>query len=850
MLLSISSVNASDNLTDEGVRLDDGNVIYVDVHGDDSGTGSIDSPVLTIDKAISLSNENGTVYLSGGEFKGVSNNKLTINKSLNFIGAVETTINGLNRDYIFEIPDDVCVSFKNIKFINAYKSPESYSINYDKSVYGAALDIKNAKVTIENCSFIGNVLSYGSMSKYIYGGAISNFGDLTILNSYFINNTALSTNGLFSYGGSVYNKGKLSIYNTTFSKSKSVDYGYGAAIANAGEIIMENSIISGSVALKECMGSAIYNTGDFILLNSIIENNYIERAKFSFIFGAIYNLGSLTAKGNIFRNNTGYYEAPTPSYKGSPNIYNSGKLNLTYNAFIDNAPFDGISTDVYYNGGDLITLDNNWWNTNENPFKVGSKINVNEKLNSWLILNLTPDYSKLNISDSVTIKASWTNNIDLLTGIDLIPLFNVTFKTNVNGKQITSNKQLINGHADFKFNYTQNKGLYEVTNTMESFSQRVLVDVGKIFTYVNFNVTDNITFLDDLNVSVEVTSADNSIPTGVVLLKLDGKTYTVDLVNGKGKCTISGLDPQKYTLDIIYDGSENHFKAFNKTQVNINKLDVDLKLNVSEIKVSQTGQAIVTLGPKGVQGQAILYVDGTRKKIVYLYNGNTTIPLTKFAEGEYNITLQFVETKFYNSVNVSGIFKVSRYDSSINISADDINVGQNATITISVSPDTLRGEATLIINGVENEIFIDNSTTNVTLADLEGGHYDVTLIFDGDLRYYPVNVSTSFEVIRTPTALIVDINEGKNLNGTIKVKTAPTNCSGVMGVYINYNLYKLNFTNGEAEFAVKFDKGTNYVFVFYEGNKYYGTLHWALKMNSYSLVKTQQASLKTISTIP
>ena len=75
MLLSISSVNASDNLTDEGVRLDDGNVIYVDVHGDDSGTGSIDSPVLTIDKAISLSNENGTVYLSGGEFKGVSNNK-------------------------------------------------------------------------------------------------------------------------------------------------------------------------------------------------------------------------------------------------------------------------------------------------------------------------------------------------------------------------------------------------------------------------------------------------------------------------------------------------------------------------------------------------------------------------------------------------------------------------------------------------------------------------------------------------------------------------------------------------------------------------------------------------------
>ena len=827
MLLFVSSVNASDNLTDADiVGLNDGNAIYVDTNGLDSSDGSKNSPVLTIDKAISISNENGTIYLSNGEFKNALNNKLNITKSLNFIGADDTTINGLNKDYLFEVQDGVTVSFKNIRFINAYKSPESYSINYDKSVYGAALDIKNATVTVDNCSFIGNALYYGSVDRYIYGGAISNFGDLTILNSYFINNTAFSTSGLYSYGGSIYNKGKLSINNTTFSKSRSVDFGYGAAIANDGEVIMQNSIISGSRALHECKGSAIYNTGDFELYDSIIENNYIERANFNYIYGVVYNSGSFTARSNIFRNNSGYYEAPTPSYKGSPNIYNSGNLNLTYNAFIDNAPFDGISTDVYYNGGEIITLDNNWWNTNENPYKDGTKINVDE-VNSWLILNLTPNYSKLNISDSVTIRASWTNNIDLLSQIDLIPLFNVTFKTDVDGKEIASNKQLINGQADFKFDYAQNKGLYEVTSTMESFSQTVLVDVGKIFTYLSFNVTDNITFLDDLDISVEVTSADDSIPDGVVLLKLNDETYTVDLVNGKGSCTISNLNPQKYTLDIIYDGSGNHFKAFNKTQVNIRKLDVDLKLNVSEIKVSQTGQAIVTLGPKGVQGQAILYVDGARKKIVYLYNGNTTIPLTKFAEGEYNITLQFVETPYYNSVNVSAIFKVSRYDSSINITAGDIKVGENATVTINVSPDTLRGEATLIINGVENTIFIDNSTTNVTLSNLEGGHYDVTLIFDGDLRYYPVNVSTSFEVIRTPTSLTVDItHDDKNLNGTIKVKTDQANCSGVMGVYINYKLYKANFTNGEVEFRVEFDKGTNYIFVFYEGNKYFEDSSW------------------------
>ena len=833
-LFSLSAVYANDNnainLTDDSVSLlednNDLSEIYVSVAGADSSDGSQKTPVKTINKAIYLSKDNGTIYLSDGEFSNALNNKLTITKSLNFIGSKDTTISGLNKNYIFEIPDNVTVSFKNIKFINAFKSPESYSASYNDNVYGAALYIKNAKVTVDNCTFENNVLSYGSRDNYIYGGAISNFGDLTILNSKFFNNTALSTSGLFSYGGGVYNKGKLFISNTSFSKSKSIDFGYGAAIANEGEVIMQDSIISDSISLHECKGSAIYNMGDFKLFNSIIQNNYIERANFNHIYGAVCNLGTLTAQGCIFRNNTGYYEAPTPSYKGSGNIYNGGKLNLTYNAFMDNAPFDGISQDIFFNGGEIISIDNNWWNTNKNPYLDSYRINV-DSVNSWLIFNVTPEYTKLNISDAVNIRASWTNNINLLPQINLMPIFNVTFKTNVNGHEIVSNKELVNGYADFKFDYSQNKGSYNVNASLGSFKQSVIVDVGKVITHINFTVNDNITYLDDLIVNVEVSSDDNSIPTGVVLLKIAGETYTVNLVGGKGKCTISGLTPQNHTLDIIYEGSENHFKAFNKTNVKINKQDVYLEINIPEIKVSQKGSAVVTLSPKGVQGQAVLYVDGVRKKVVYLYNGNTTIALNNFAEGEYNISLEFVETQFYNSAFVSGILKVTRYDSAINISADDINVGQNQTITVKVSPESLRGEATLIINGVENTIFIDDTITNITLTNLKAGQYNVTLIFDGDLRYNPVNVSTSFKVLRTPTALTVDINkDDKALNGTITVKVTPNNATGIVGVYVNYNSYRLNLSKGEAEFSVKFDKGTNYVFVFYEGDTYFEDSTW------------------------
>lgn len=811
--LTLSCVNASDissdsNSSGENYLSSDINMIQVD-----------NASASTIKEALDIACDNGTVYLSDSIYKGDGNSKITIDKSVSIIGSDNTVIDGQNRNYLFVVSDNVNVRFKNIKFVNAYKSPESYYATYNNNVYGAAIDIKNATVTIEDCTFENSVLHYGSVDKYIYGGAISNFGDLTVVNSNFVNNTALSTSGLFSYGGSIYNKGKAVIRNSSFSKSKSIDFGYGAAIANDGVLFFDNGVIQNSVALQECKGSAIYNAGNFTLTNSIIKDNSIRRSNFNTVFGAVYNAGLLTGYGNIFKNNTAVYESGVT--KGSPNIYTNGNLNLTYNAFIDNYCHDDISRDVYVNGGDITSLENNWWDTNNNPYEDELRVNVDE-FSSWIMFKVTPDYSKLNISQIIILKAFLTNNIDNIAQISLLPDFNVTFSTN----QASYKKQLVNGNANFIFNYTQNKGLYEVNVDLEGFTQRALVDVGKVLTEIRFNVSDNITYRDNLTVDVEVISP-TGIPTGNVLLKIDGKTYILNLTDGRASGEISGLIPKDYKMEIIYDGDENYFKAFNDTTVHIQKQSVDLALTIPEIKVGQRGTAIATLLPSGVQGQAILYIDGVRKKIVYLYNGNTSIALNNFAEGQYNITLEFAETNYYYSKKASAVLNVTRYETEINITAGDIHVGENATVTVSVSPATLRGEATLIINGVSNEIFIDDTVTNITLSNLAGGQYNVTLIFEGDLRYYPVNVSTSFNVLKTPSSLTVDVHQNENdLNGTITVKTTPNTCSGVVGVYVNYNVYYLNLTKGSCEFKVTFDKGTNYIFVFYEGDEKYEGATW------------------------
>ena len=795
--------------------------VYVDpINGDDENDGySMSSSVKTLNKAISLAGDNNSIHLSSGVYSGLDNTRLNITKSLHFIGYDDAVIDGENANYLFIIQDSLTVSFSNIKFINAYKSPRSYSINYNENVYGAALEIKNATVIIDSCVFLNSRLYYDTSDKYVYGAAISNFGDLTITDSYFENNSALSDTGLFSYGGCVYNKGKLLMNRTVLNKSSAIDFGFGAGIANDGDAIVDFSLIVSSTASQECRGSAIYNNGNLRLSNSRIENNTIRRANFNFIFGAIYNNGDLTAYGNVFANNSADYDDPISSFKGSPTIYNVGNLNLSYNAFIDNMGYDGVASDLYFNGGELITADYNWWNTNDNPFE-SYRVNIDE-VKAWLTFNILPDYSKLDIGDAVEISAFFSSSTGVLHNIDLLPVFNVSF--NIDG--IT--KEMVNGNASFIFTRSEEKGSFEIIASICSFNQSAIVDIGKLDTEISIQVPSNITYLDDLDINIEVIGVDSGIPEGNVSVMIADNVYVLELRDGKANLTLSNLLPGESILKVLYGGNDDYFKSFGNATVTIEKQSIDLTLEIPEIRIDQKANAIVGILTEGAYGQGLVYVDGVRKKIVYLYNGETTIQLNNFDEGDYNITVEFLETQYYKAVNASAILKVRKYDSSFNISAEDIFYGETAKIIIIPDPSSLIGQAKLIINGYSTAINIDNPRTVVSLEGLAGGSYDVQLVFEGDSRYYPSNASCSFNVLKYSSGLnvVVDYDED-TLNGTISVKTSPGNCTGVVGVYINYNEYRMELKDGQALFNVRYDKGTNYIFVYYEGDDYHEESTW------------------------
>ena len=336
LISSVGAGNFSDeassfdnNGTDLVLSADNPKVIYVDdVNGDDLNDGkSQEASVKTFEKALNLANDDDSIQLASGNYTGLKNTRITISKSVNVIGSDDTTFDGNDLDYIFKISDSSKVTFKNIRFINAYKIT-SHSTNFE-SMYGGALEIGKSSVFIEKCSFIKNMVDYDdSVNKFNYGGAISNLGDLTIVDSYFDSNIVASTSGLFSYGGAIYNAGNLIVNSTTFNNSRARDFGYGGAIYNDGNLVIDNSVFRNAISTQETKASVLFNAGNCTLKNSLIENNSIARADFLYIYGAIYNYGSLVAYGNIFRNNSGLYEVPNPEYHGSPTVFNVGESIL------------------------------------------------------------------------------------------------------------------------------------------------------------------------------------------------------------------------------------------------------------------------------------------------------------------------------------------------------------------------------------------------------------------------------------------------------------------------------------------------------------------------------------------
>ncbi|PWB87548.1 Ig-like domain-containing protein [Methanobrevibacter thaueri] len=845
------------NFTNINYRLihNDGEIILKNILFDNIITTSTSSLyVISINQQL---NQNYTYkdYKIKSNVKTIDGGVIYNNKNLNIINSLFNNIVGSNGGAIYNTNNLTITNttFHSTTGNNGGAIYNTNNLTITNTTFHSTTGNNGGAIYNTNQLTIENSLFNNTQSKKLYnGGSIYNKGECTINNS-IITESKITISG---YGGGIYNEGILAVNNTLINKCHSTgskfDSASGIGIYNKGIMAITNSQIinnhapspeyitkeveqpDGSIFIyiTNIYAGVISNseTGKATIIKSIIKDNTISHGtnqNWNMYYGTIKNDGEMEISGCIFGNNTLSDWNQNSGGEGSINLYNTGKLTVIYTYLLDTQTYSGSLHDpmsFLYNSG-ITNLNYNFYCLNPNS------IIRNANPNYYFIPSFKDDYCpiKLNQNVNITITLVLTNGLDTIqfNDWDKLPGSGLNMSIYMNSKTEKLLDALLQNNITFNFNNTNTKGEYTLFADFGGYTTNTIVDIGKEFAdmIVEYN---NVTYNDGNNVTFKIKVTDNNTPvSGNITLTFNNQIYQIRLNNGTCNFTMpSDLKPNNYTVKIEYNGNEDYFKIRNHYyQFTIHKIQTNITLDAPEVKIGQNGELTIKISPSTANMNGILYVDGKAKTRADT-NSIRIINLKNYVVGVYNLTVVFDDDEYYLGGTASTIFIVSKYETNLTVESHDIKAGENETLNITINPGNVRGNAVLQINNETRNIFINDTTTPITLTDLEEGTYQVTVYYPGDAKYSESTAATTFSVSRITSHLTVDLTQNINLTGSIKIHTNPLNCTGEVAIYVNNDVTLLNLTNGSVKTQIKLKRGSNYIYVHYNGDRYYSISSW------------------------
>lgn len=516
-LLCLSVVSATDENTNSSIVAQDydGNEFYVDLGGDDSNSGQLNSPFNSINKAVEVSNprDNVVIHLGEGTFEGNGNVMISINKahlsqggSITIVGAGadKTIIKGSSAYYAFNIYADSVVTLRDLSIVDC-KSVEGGAIcnsgtllvdncifrnNFAFNTGGAISSIENGDCKIYNSVFINNSVICNDEYENVNGGAVYSLkSDLLVDSCRFVGNFAKGNCLNAISGGAIYVGAYLnnvpSVKNSNFINNYVVSTSFRTnwQYAKGGSIYMINcnlfndSFINSSVTGNNGVGGSYYSEPKYLnsisnilrinsSVNGVLESNIYPAdydGKYSNEVVVYVSVNGNDEKGNGSFNNP-YATIANAIAKSAGNVYNL-KVYL----------LDGIYSGA---GNTNISLPSSM---NIQIAAIGSKVIIDGSGSNWFAANersisgFKYVLSNLNL---INFKAKSTgykkeNNIGVISNYADLTIDNCIFK-NIAGSSISNydlaNLKVINSsfvdskHLGFYggvlFNYDANARFY------------------------------------------------------------------------------------------------------------------------------------------------------------------------------------------------------------------------------------------------------------------------------------------------------------------------------------------------------------------------------------------------------
>ena len=360
--------------------------------------------------------------------------------------------------------------------------------------------------------------------------------------------------------------------------------------------------------------------------------------------------------------------------------------------------------------------------------------------------------------------------------------------------------------GDGKYLPSENATHFDVVKASE-YNVTIIIDVGDIVVG------------EDAVIGVSVPD----IVSGVVNVTVNGRSYNVAIVDGKGVLIISNLAAGNYNVNVNYAGDNKYLPSSNSANFTVSKVSSSVIVDVGDIVVGEDAVIGVSV-PDIVSGVVNVTVNG-RSYNVAIVDGKGVLIISNLAAGDYDVNVNYAGDNKYVASSNSTKFTVSKLPSSVLVNVKDIVVGEDDVISIAL-PEDATGNVTITVNGKNYVAVVKYGVASVTISDLAKGNYNVSVKYSGDNKYLPGENTTQFSVAKVSdynvTVDIVDIIEGENATVTVVV---PDDGTGEVIITIDGKEYKGSVDNGVAKVVIPdLKEGTYKVVTFYTGDNKYDSM--------------------------
>ena len=715
----------------------------------------------------------------------------------------------------------------------------------NKAQYGGAAWINEGTVDISNSNFINNTATveagaigfepaYTKITATVYGtnfinntagvdgGAIYSNGDLRISDSDFDNNKAQKAdiiysniNGLLSINGnnySNYTENKAPIINLAGIETISSDGGVIITVLDNktvnvcyGDVVTLHAIITvdGVLVANQDLSFSVYNGEDVVVCkaNSLLNGSYVATYK---INDVINKTVSIVYDGPEVHINTGILNVS----KANPDL-TVGALNITVGDLeiitvtgpkdatgLITLTLNGIDYILpIYNGEAKFYFQDLAYGTYDVSASYSGDNHYVAAENST-VFKVDKVLANLNIHvEDITFGENGLVIITLPSDID-----GSIVTVNVNGKVYPVTVE--NGFAKLPLREL-NAGDYTISAVFAGNDKylpgvsNALLTVSKADPALNVLISD-VGYDGVFNINVALTGVDAIGLNGNVIVTVNNKDYSVNIVNGKGTAVGVKLAAGTYDFTAAWAGNDNYNAVGDSGKFSVAKVDSIIDVAVSDIKVGEDAVISVKL-LSDATGSVTVTVNG-KDYTETVVNGVANVKVTDLKAGTYDVAVKYSGDNNYNAAVATSSFTVSKVDSTMDVTVNDIVFGGDLTVD-AVLPDDATGEVVITVNGVDYHVSIENGKATGTISGLAAGDYTVTVKYVGDDKYTGVEVAENVNVAKAQPVLgvvIADVDYGNGfvIEATLTgVNNAPL--SGNVIVTVAGKEYTVKVTDGK-----------------------------------------------------